>query len=94
MSNETQGCSCPWEVCPSCHGRGSSSAYLGAYTQADRDEMDQEWLDDYRAGVFDRSCEECNGRTTVKPHVEPCSLYEEPDYAAKSERVYFATMER
>lgn len=87
-------CHCPWVVCTVCHGKGKSSAHLGALTQDMRDEMDEEWLDDYRAGAFDRLCEECKGRTTIKPHVESCPLYEEPDYAAESERRYFAMMER
>jgi DnaJ-class molecular chaperone len=60
-----------YEVCPTCHGKGSSSAYLGAFTQSDMDEMDQDWFDDYLAGHFDRPCEECKGlRVVLVPDME------------------------
>lgn len=55
-------------VCPQCDGRGTSTAYLGAYTQSDRDEMGDEWYefaDDIRRGMYDRTCETCNGRNVI-----------------------------
>ena len=53
-----------WEVCYACEGRGSSSAYLGAFTREDFDD-DPEFAEDYFAGTYDRTCETCRGRTTV-----------------------------
>lgn len=53
-------------VCPNCGGTGSSSAYLGAFTSDDMHDMDDEFMDDYFAGNFDRKCDECNGQRVVK----------------------------
>ena len=56
-------------VCPQCHGKGVSTAYLGAYTQSDREEMGEEWfdfMDDVRNGVYDRTCDQCHGRNVVE----------------------------
>lgn len=53
-----------WQICDTCHGEGTSTAYLGAYTQSDREEMGEEWfdfMDDVRRGVYDRNCEMCSG---------------------------------
>lgn len=55
-----------WEICPACSGEGGSSAYLGAYTREDWDQMDPEWQDDYQAGKFDRPCECCKGTGKIK----------------------------
>jgi len=52
-------------LCPSCEGRGGSSAYLGAFTSDDIDQMDDEFMDDYFAGNFDRKCDECQGQRVV-----------------------------
>lgn len=52
-------------VCPSCEGRGASSAYLGAFTSDDIDQMDPEFMEDYFAGSFDRTCTDCKGRNVV-----------------------------
>lgn len=54
-----------YAVCPACDGRGTSSAYLGAFTSDDMDQMDEDWKDDYRAGRFDRPCDECRGQRVV-----------------------------
>lgn len=54
-----------YAVCPACEGRGTSSAYLGAFTSEDMDQMDEDWKDDYRAGRFDRPCDECQGQRVV-----------------------------
>jgi hypothetical protein len=56
---------CVWEVCPQCHGEGVSSAYLGAYTESEWYEMDEEWRDGYMAGHFDKVCTTCEGRRVV-----------------------------
>lgn len=52
-------------VCDDCKGVGKSSAYLGAFTRDDLDELGDEFIDDYRAGNFDRPCETCKGERVV-----------------------------
>ena len=55
-----------WEVCPSCKGKGSSSAHLGAFTTEEMEELGDDFKEDYLQGMYDRTCETCNGRTTVQ----------------------------
>lgn len=58
-----------WGICDECDGHGTSTAYLGAYTQADREEMGEEWyefMNDVRAGVYDVSCDGCGGSGKIK----------------------------
>jgi hypothetical protein len=55
-----------WEICRSCRGEGKSSAYLGAFTQDDMEEEGPEFVEDYVNGVYDQTCEECNGTGKVK----------------------------
>lgn len=58
-----------WAICSQCKGHGTSTAYLGAYTQADREEMGEEWyefVDNVRAGYYDRACPECAGSGKVQ----------------------------
>ena len=63
-----------WAICGACHGDGASSAYLGAYTQADMAEMDDEWREDYFTGRFDQPCEECDGTGKVRELPEGSDL--------------------
>ena len=53
------------EVCPTCDGKGTSSAYLGAFSGDDMRE-DPEFFEDYMAGRYDRTCEECNGLRVIE----------------------------
>jgi hypothetical protein len=65
-----------WAICPTCRGNGTSTAYLGAYTQADREEMGDEWyefMDDVRAGIYDRGCDACAGSGKVREVDEAAS---------------------
>ena len=55
-----------WEVCYQCRGSGTSSAYLGAFTGDEWRSLDQDFREDYMDGHYDRVCDVCNGRTTVK----------------------------
>lgn len=58
-----------WAICDTCHGDGTSTAYLGAYTQSDREEMGDEWYeftDNVRSGMYDRECDECHGSGKVR----------------------------
>lgn len=53
-----------WHICGSCRGDGKSSAYLGAFTAEDMRE-DPDFAEEYMAGRYDRTCEECNGAGKV-----------------------------
>jgi len=58
-----------WAICGYCRGHGGSTAYLGSYTQSDREEMGEEWYEfaeDVRLGHYDRPCGECGGSGKVK----------------------------
>lgn len=55
-----------FEVCPDCKGKGSSTAYLGAYTADDLDEAGPEFLEDVRAGNYDRPCDACEGLRVIE----------------------------
>jgi hypothetical protein len=55
-----------WEICGHCRGNGTSSAYLGAYTSDEWSQQDPEWQEDYIAGRFDRTCDDCGGSGKVK----------------------------
>ena len=48
-------------VCSRCDGKGASTAYLGAYTMDEMDEVGPEFFDDVRAGLYDRVCDRCDG---------------------------------
>lgn len=52
-----------WHICPACDGEGRSSAYLGVIT---REDADDEWMEDYMSGRFDRACGECDGSGKVQ----------------------------
>jgi RecJ-like exonuclease len=54
-----------WDICGSCRGHGKSSAYLGAFTGEQMRE-DPDFADDYRNGFYDKTCEACGGRGSVK----------------------------
>lgn len=54
-----------FEVCPSCQGHGTSSAYLGAWTASEWAQEDDEFKEDYLAGRYDRPCETCDGLRVV-----------------------------
>lgn len=59
-----------WEVCGSCEGRGTTSRHVecdgGGFTSSEWAEQDQDFREDYLAGRYDRACNACGGRTTVK----------------------------
>jgi hypothetical protein len=54
-----------WCICGQCEGRGTSSAYLGAFTASEWAEQDDDFKDEYIRGGYDRSCDECNGSGKV-----------------------------
>ncbi len=56
-----------WDVCPVCDGKGSHvnpSIDCGGLTGEDFAE-DPDFAEDYFSGVYDQTCNECHGRTTV-----------------------------
>lgn len=59
-----------WEVCDHCQGRGTTCRHVecdgGGFTASEWAEQDEDFREDYLAGVYDRTCDGCNGRTTVK----------------------------
>lgn len=59
-----------WEICGCCNGNGTSSRYLGAITQSDRepggDWEDPDEFEAYMAGEYDRRCDECEGSGKVR----------------------------
>jgi DnaJ-class molecular chaperone len=55
-----------WEICSTCRGNGKSSAYLGAFTRSEMDEEGPEFMEDYMAGHYDRTCDDCNGSGKIK----------------------------
>lgn len=52
-------------ICESCEGKGTSSAYLGAFTRDDFEEEGPEFVEDYLSGAYDRACDECRGTGRV-----------------------------
>lgn len=68
-----------WEVCYHCRGEGKSSAHLGAFFPGDEWLADPDFREDYAAGNYDRTCDECNGRTTVQVFDEDSA----PDWMVK-----------
>ena len=53
------------EVCGYCGGRGTQDCFDGGMTADEMYEAGDDFIDDYRAGVYDKPCEECNGRNVV-----------------------------
>jgi len=74
MSNHISTESLPFVVCPVCEGHGTHGPGH-VFTQADRDEYDpQEWddmMENYRDGIYDVRCENCDGQRVVKADC-PC----------------------
>lgn len=54
-----------WVICGTCRGHGKSSAYLGAFT-GDQMREDPDFAEEYMAGGYDRTCDECGGSGKVK----------------------------
>jgi hypothetical protein len=54
-----------WEICSHCRGHGKSSAYLGAFTQSEMDEMGPDFREDYMSGGYDKPCDVCDGTGKV-----------------------------
>lgn len=70
-----------WRICPRCEGEGTSSAHLGAFTSEEWTEQDFEFQEDYMAGAYDRTCEECSGTGKV-------NAQDEADWSARRADLY------
>ena len=57
-----------WEVCPTCEGEGKhvNRNVDGHGITAEEFADDPDFAEDYFAGVYDVTCEECKGRRVVK----------------------------
>ncbi len=57
-----------WEVCPVCNGQGTHvNPSIDAHgITADEFHEDPDFEGDYFSGVYDQTCNECHGRTTVR----------------------------
>jgi DnaJ-class molecular chaperone len=92
-NSETHRLLALWEICGACEGHGRSSAYLGAFTCDDMDEAGPEFMEDYMAGHYDRSCEHCNGAgkiSVIDRDRAPAAILAKIDEAAREEAEYQA----
>jgi hypothetical protein len=86
-----------WEVCPVCDGKGSHvnpAIDCGGLSEDFMDDPD--FMDDYRRGNYDQSCNRCGGRSTVRTvdrdacEADLLALYDadvEAAYDAEAERL-------
>lgn len=67
MKIELYGITVPakYEVCYRCEGRGVHDCFSGGFTSEQADEWGPEFIEDYKEGVYDKRCEECNGDRVV-----------------------------
>lgn len=64
----------PWMICPACHGEGTVDT-LGIINP---DDFDEDQMEMYMEGAYDRSCEVCKGSGKVREadeDGEPFRLY-------------------
>lgn len=83
------------EVCGTCNGEGTSSAYLGAFSGEDM-ANDPEFFESYMQGAYDRVCPECNGNKVVDVPDEsrtPKDVWEKYVTYCTDEREYNALVE-
>lgn len=57
-----------YEVCPTCDGHGKHSHAVdgNGITDSEWEEWDHEEREDYFAGRYDQTCEECNGKRVIQ----------------------------
>jgi DnaJ-class molecular chaperone len=51
-------------VCPTCNGGGTQDIFSNGVPNRYFDE-DPDFAEDYRSGMYDKTCEECHGRNVV-----------------------------
>ena len=52
-----------WIICPVCEGEGSHSKNIGVITDAY--ERGEQFIEDYKAGLYDSRCDMCSGSGKV-----------------------------
>ncbi len=50
-----------WEICDTCEGEGKHCQHLGAITQSEFSQWDQEEINSYFSGGYDKQCDDCKG---------------------------------
>jgi DnaJ-class molecular chaperone len=85
---------CKKEVCPRCGGTGSHDpeAFSNGFTQSEFNEVfeDAESREDYFRGVYDVSCEECNGNNVIDaPNREEFDLKDLANYTLWQDQLNF-----
>jgi len=87
-----------YKVCPHCGGEGTSSAYLGAFTQEDWENESEEFKEDYIAGRYNKECPRCKGkRVILEIDLSSKSSWTEEQkraYSCYEERLVFEAEER
>ena len=58
-----------WAICDECQGEGHHARGLG---EVNLDEWEEEEVERYYAGVYDRSCEDCRGTGKVRRYNGAC----------------------
>lgn len=72
-----------WEICGCCSGNGTTSRYMGSWTQSEWADEDPDFKEDYLAGNYDRPCEECKGLGRVAVVTEEACTTPEQKAALK-----------
>lgn len=54
-----------FEVCDRCRGTGTHDCWEGGMTASEMYEHGDEFIDDYFAGHYDKTCEECHGERVI-----------------------------
>jgi len=54
-----------WEICDTCSGDGHHCQHLGAITESEFSQWDQDEVGSYFSGGYDKTCEECKGKGKV-----------------------------
>lgn len=72
-----------WAICNNCRGDGKHSQHLGSFSREEMlDNWDQDGIDDYFAGAYDRTCEDCNGTGKIRvPDVAAMTYAQKRVYA-------------
>lgn len=76
-----------WTVCPRCKGSGShvNPNIDGNGLTAEDFAEDPDFKEDYFSGIYDVTCYECNGRTTIP-------IVDEAKFSEKQKKIYEEAM--
>ena len=91
-----------WAICDACRGDGTTTRHIecdgGGFTASEWNEAchdDPDFADDYRSGVYDRACPDCDGSGKVQ-EIDDERLTDEQRaaYEAEAEAERFCRAER